>query len=179
MENTYLLGSSIFQSQHNTARFRQPIECSIMRICGFAHPCSSLSRFPRVNKTSSLNMPIIYTTVIQCGDWQANAQPFTRCYHTKQIVATYDTHAWTVNTRWSRRHPCICHAWASHAELCVCVKRSFVTQEKILKYSCHWTISGWNHTWFSAHGFLSPPKSKTAHQWLFTAPGSIGQREKC
>ncbi len=48
--------------------------------------------------------------------------------------------------RWSYWHPHICRACcacASHTELCVCVKRSFVPLEQSLKYSYASTTSCW------------------------------------
>lgn len=71
----------------------------------------------------------------------------------------------THQQRWSYWHPHICRACcvcASHAELRVCVKRSFVPQEQSLKYSYASTTSagsvGAAHTWSSARGSRSLPK---------------------
>lgn len=159
-----------------------PTLLSIVLFCFFPSTSHSPSQFLSLSppkrqqdspaKTASLNMPITYTFVICCCNWQAHAHAFACHYRTKGILAPYATHAWTMKAHTNRGDHTDTHTSAESvvpAPLTpsVCVKRSFVPQEQSLKYSYTSTTSCWivgaAHTWSSARGSQSSPKRKMGY----------------
>lgn len=141
----------------------------------FPHSSQSLSLLPPERrqdspaKTASLNMSITYTFVICRSECRETAHTFACHYRTKEILAPYATHAWTMKAHTNRGDHTDTHTSALPVVSAPLTQSYvFVLRDHLFRKSRAWNIHtpqphhagsvGAAHTWSSARGSRSLPK---------------------